>query len=86
MEQRQFDWYSVRYAAYYILGIQLTTGSDDCIWNLEGSYKFTVKETRHYIDDISLPDGIVVTRWNMYVPRKVNILNRRVFWDKIPTR
>lgn len=41
----------------------------------------TVKETCHYIDDISLLDGIAATRWDKYVPRKVNILIWRVLWD-----
>lgn len=45
-----------------------------------------VSSTRHYLDlCLRLSTG-VYTRWNNLVPIKLNILLRRISWNKLPTR
>lgn len=59
---------------------------DEYIWNLEGSDSFLVKDVRCFIDSVPLPDGVITTRWDQFIPKKVNILFWRVFLDRLLTR
>ncbi|GJX89986.1 RNA-directed DNA polymerase, eukaryota [Tanacetum coccineum] len=51
-----------------------------------GSNIFTVRDTRIYIDSISLLDFPIETRWCRFIPRKINILVWRALRDRTPTR
>nr|GEU84207.1 hypothetical protein [Tanacetum cinerariifolium] len=59
---------------------------DRWIWSLDASGLFSVKSTRHLIDDILLPKVDDPTRWVKVIPIKVNIHAWRVCLEKIPTR
>nr|GEW43716.1 reverse transcriptase domain, reverse transcriptase zinc-binding domain protein [Tanacetum cinerariifolium] len=47
---------------------------------------FTVKSTRTHIDEGTLPDRGIATRWNRYLPKKINIFTWRMLRDRLPTR
>jgi hypothetical protein len=59
---------------------------DKAVWDLDVEDEFTGNAIRKYIDEIILPDGLRPTRWNRFVPRKVNILPWRLICDRLPTR
>ena len=63
----------------------LTDSDDTWTWSL-GSPSFTVKCTRDHIDKCTLPDGGFETRWNRYLPKKINIFIWRALYDRLPTR
>ncbi|GKC82639.1 RNA-directed DNA polymerase, eukaryota [Tanacetum coccineum] len=63
----------------------LSDAEDSWSWSL-GSPSFTVKCTREHIDNNILPDGGMETRWNRYLPKKINIFIWRVLRDRLPTR
>ncbi|PWA38060.1 RNA-directed DNA polymerase, eukaryota [Artemisia annua] len=63
----------------------LTDSDDTWTWSL-GSPTFTVKSTRDHIDKCTLPDGGFETRWNRYLPKKINIFFWRALCDRLPTR
>ncbi|GKD56679.1 RNA-directed DNA polymerase, eukaryota [Tanacetum coccineum] len=63
-------------------------GQDELRWSLgvgcDGT--FTVKDTRHHIDDTNLPTLNTSTIWCKYIPRKVNIFLWRLRLDRLPLR
>ncbi|GJR16125.1 RNA-directed DNA polymerase, eukaryota [Tanacetum coccineum] len=63
----------------------LSDAEDSWLWSL-GSPSFMVKCTREHIDNNILPDGGMETRWNRYLPKKINIFIWRVLRDRLPTR
>ncbi|GJV97714.1 RNA-directed DNA polymerase, eukaryota [Tanacetum coccineum] len=63
-----------------------TADSEDIrTWSI-GSPSFSVKCTREYIDKSYLPDGGSETRWNHFLPKKINIFIWRALRDRLPTR
>ncbi|CAI9285631.1 unnamed protein product [Lactuca saligna] len=54
-----------------IRSFQPNLEEDDWCWELNGALNFNVNEVRKHIDNECLPDGTLVTRWNHFVPRKV---------------
>ncbi|KAL4563757.1 hypothetical protein LXL04_027802 [Taraxacum kok-saghyz] len=61
-------------------------GGDRWWWNIGKDERFTVWETRRWIDERVLPVGVVASRWCRYVPRKVNICIWRIRLQRLPTR
>ncbi|GJU95115.1 RNA-directed DNA polymerase, eukaryota, reverse transcriptase zinc-binding domain protein [Tanacetum coccineum] len=59
---------------------------DHMEWDLDESGVFSVSSMRSCLDSFLLCSSRVPTRWNMLVPRKLNILTWRIFRDRIPTR
>ncbi|GJY38991.1 RNA-directed DNA polymerase, eukaryota, reverse transcriptase zinc-binding domain protein [Tanacetum coccineum] len=67
-------------------GVMLSNSNDRWAWNLVGSGEFSVSSVRRYIDDHSLPSGIMKTRWIKEVPIKINVHAWKVKNDGLPTR
>ncbi|GKC07019.1 RNA-directed DNA polymerase, eukaryota, reverse transcriptase zinc-binding domain protein [Tanacetum coccineum] len=55
-------------------------------WSLSGDGNFSVASVRNLIDDKILDVVGSKTRWNKYVPIKINILAWRLKLDKLPSR
>nr|GEV16063.1 RNA-directed DNA polymerase, eukaryota, reverse transcriptase zinc-binding domain protein [Tanacetum cinerariifolium] len=60
--------------------------SDRWTWTLANSGEFSVASVRQLIDDKTLLEVDSKTRWNKYVPIKVNVLAWKVKSDSLPTR
>lgn len=43
-------------------------------WNIVNYETFLVFKMRRFLDDLALPNACISTRWNVYVPKKVNIV------------
>ncbi|PWA86984.1 RNA-directed DNA polymerase, eukaryota, Reverse transcriptase zinc-binding domain protein [Artemisia annua] len=78
--------------ATHILSLQslldtcsLNDSDDTWTWSI-GNPSFTVKATREHIDHFVLPDTNYATRWNRFLPKKINIFIWRVLRDHLPTR
>ncbi|GKE69172.1 retrovirus-related pol polyprotein from transposon TNT 1-94, partial [Tanacetum coccineum] len=56
-----------------IEGVVLSNIRDRWIWSLEGSGDFSVASVRKLIDDETLPEVAVKTRWIKAIPIKVNV-------------
>lgn len=88
--KRQFDGGALKRKLGELLLIinQVTISHDKDIWrwNLDGQSEFTVNEARRYIDRLTLPENFLETRWNRFIPSKVNICGWRIRLDTIPTR
>ncbi|GKB87999.1 RNA-directed DNA polymerase, eukaryota [Tanacetum coccineum] len=65
--------------------ITLNDVDDIWIWSLRKS-PFTVKDTRVHIDQFYLPGAHYATRWNRFLPKKVNIFIWRALRDRLLTR
>ncbi|GJV59705.1 RNA-directed DNA polymerase, eukaryota, reverse transcriptase zinc-binding domain protein [Tanacetum coccineum] len=52
----------------------------------QGVPSFTVKTTREHIDQCYFPNSGLETRWNRYLPKKINIFIWRALRDRLPTR
>ncbi|XP_071709291.1 uncharacterized protein [Rutidosis leptorrhynchoides] len=63
------------------------TDREDC-WkcSLDGDGLFTVKNTRRYIDKVTLPSYHIGTTWLKSLPKKVNIFWWRFKRDALPVR
>lgn len=55
-------------------------------WDSGGIDVFTVAKARRVIDETTLPVGFHITKWNKYIPRKVDILYRQYRLNRLPTR
>nr|XP_043630064.1 uncharacterized protein LOC122601363 [Erigeron canadensis] len=66
--------------------IKLNDEPDAWVFSVSNVTEFEVKGVRKFIDDTNLPNSLKATRWNKFVPRKVNIHAWRVLLNKIPTR
>nr|GEW70455.1 RNA-directed DNA polymerase, eukaryota [Tanacetum cinerariifolium] len=63
-----------------------TAGTED-IWDwCIDTPVFTVKSARKHIDNYFLPVRDFATRWNRYLPKKINIFIWRSLRDRLPTR
>ncbi|GJR00755.1 reverse transcriptase domain, reverse transcriptase zinc-binding domain protein [Tanacetum coccineum] len=68
-----------------LLGSCSLNDSDDTwIWTI-GNSIFTVKGTREHIDHCTLPNSDYETRWNRFLPKKINIFIWRVLHDRLPS-
>ncbi|PWA92043.1 RNA-directed DNA polymerase, eukaryota [Artemisia annua] len=52
---------------------------------LDPNNGFTVKKTRIHLDNASLPDAYISTRWFRFIPKKVNIFVWHAHRDHLPT-
>jgi len=59
---------------------------DRWFWSLDGSDEFSVASARKYINSKTLVVDHSSTRWNTFVPIKVNIFTWRLSLNKIPIR
>ncbi|GKD30756.1 RNA-directed DNA polymerase, eukaryota [Tanacetum coccineum] len=57
-----------------------------CVWDLNGSGDFMVKDVRFIIDDFMLPKEPDATRWIKCVPIKVNVFAWKVRHDRLATK
>ena len=64
----------------------LTDCRDGWKWEIASDGVFSVAETRRWIDDHILPEGVISTRWCKVVPRKVNIFIWKLRLNILPTR
>lgn len=65
--------------------ISLNDSVDFWAWYIE-TPEFTVKSARKHIDNNFLPDGGLATRWNRFLPKKINIFIWRTLRDRLPSR
>ncbi|GJW96951.1 RNA-directed DNA polymerase, eukaryota [Tanacetum coccineum] len=74
-------------AALYsqLTNYSLNYSEDVWSWSI-GKSSFTVKTTREHIDQGYLPNDGMKTRWNRFLPKKINIFIWRVLRDRLPTR
>nr|GEY61709.1 RNA-directed DNA polymerase, eukaryota [Tanacetum cinerariifolium] len=63
----------------------LYDSEDDWSWAI-GTSSFTVKTIREYIDQRYLPNDGMETRWNRFLPKKINIFIWRALRYRLPTR
>nr|GEV68627.1 RNA-directed DNA polymerase, eukaryota [Tanacetum cinerariifolium] len=63
----------------------LNDSEDDWSWAI-GMSSITVKTTREHIDQRYLPNDGMETRWNRFLPKKINIFIWRALHDRLPTR
>lgn len=54
--------------------VNIGNGSDSWSWDLDTEGKLTVKSARIHIDEVITHPSNLPTRWNKYVPIKVNVL------------
>ncbi|KAL4580506.1 hypothetical protein LXL04_016702 [Taraxacum kok-saghyz] len=69
-----------------ICEVELLDCPDRVVWELEPTGAFSVASVRHFLDNVNLGDSGVETRWNNFVPKKLNVLLWRIARDRIPTR
>ncbi|GKA44149.1 RNA-directed DNA polymerase, eukaryota [Tanacetum coccineum] len=77
-------WYDT-WAAFLLQNTILNDSDDLWVW-YSGNSTFTVKDARGKIDDGFLPDDGLETRWNRFLPKKVNIFIWRTLRDRLPSR
>ncbi|GKA61897.1 RNA-directed DNA polymerase, eukaryota [Tanacetum coccineum] len=63
----------------------LNDSEDTWVWS-SGNSLFSVKNARCQIDDGFLPDDGFETRWNRFLPKKINIFIWRTLQDRLPSR
>lgn len=69
-----------------LIEVSITDSLDKWRCNLEPSGDFTVKSVRQHIDNVVFSTVDIITRWNRFVPIKVNIFVWRLVLDCLPTR
>lgn len=69
-----------------VQGVQLCHIPNRLGWSLDSSDSFSVASVRHALDSGLVPSGDMGTRWNNWVPIKINILIWRIQLFSIPTR
>nr|GEW50118.1 reverse transcriptase domain, reverse transcriptase zinc-binding domain protein [Tanacetum cinerariifolium] len=63
----------------------LNDSEDVWIWS-SGNNHFSVKDARCHIDEAFLPDNGYETRWNRFLPKKINIFIWRTLHVRLPSR
>ncbi|KAL4591545.1 hypothetical protein LXL04_004514 [Taraxacum kok-saghyz] len=66
--------------------VQVRDLPDKWRWELNGSLEFSVAAIRAHLDASTLPTGASPTRWNRFVPIKINVFAWRVAFNRLPTR
>ena len=66
--------------------ITISDQRDRWVWSQDGSGEFTVASARKYIDSKTLVVVHSSTRWNKFVPIKINIFTWWLSLNKLPTR
>ncbi|KAL4559565.1 hypothetical protein LXL04_031708 [Taraxacum kok-saghyz] len=56
------------------------------LWELNVSLEFSVAVVRSHLDEVRLPSGSTHTRWNRFLPIKINVFVWRVALNRLPTR
>ena len=69
-----------------IQAFAISPQQDRLMWTLDSSDEFSVSSARYFLDGRSLFSGGSSTRWNNFVPIKLDILLWRVALPRIPTR
>ncbi|GJX54885.1 RNA-directed DNA polymerase, eukaryota, reverse transcriptase zinc-binding domain protein [Tanacetum coccineum] len=69
-----------------IKDFSLVNMMDRWVWSLEGSGDFSVASVRKLVDNNTLPEVSIKSRWVKEVPIKVNILAWKIRLDGLPTR
>ena len=59
---------------------------DKWVWSFDHLCQFSVISARRVIDVHRLPQGGMPTRWNRFVPIKINVLMWRVLLDHLPVK
>ncbi|GJZ64535.1 putative RNA-directed DNA polymerase, eukaryota, reverse transcriptase zinc-binding domain protein [Tanacetum coccineum] len=80
-EQSQFD--AILSA---IENVTLSDKSDSWQWLVNGCNGFSVTSARSLIDSFFLDGDTIATRWNRFIPIKVNVFLWRLNLNKLPTR
>nr|GEZ36862.1 RNA-directed DNA polymerase, eukaryota [Tanacetum cinerariifolium] len=68
-----------------LTNFSLKDADDEWIWSLR-NHSFSVKSCREHIDLCYLSNDGLETRWNRFLPKKINIFIWRTLRDRIPTR
>ncbi|GJX71922.1 RNA-directed DNA polymerase, eukaryota [Tanacetum coccineum] len=66
--------------------IRLVPMADRWSWNLSSSSDFSVSSVRRLIDDKTLPNDPLKTRWVRFVPIKINVIAWKVKSNSLPSR
>ena len=66
--------------------VSLSNIPDTWVWALESDQCFTVASARRAIDAVTLDCDLMATRWNRFVPAKVNVFAWKLRFNKLPTR
>ncbi|GJR28708.1 retrotransposon protein, putative, ty1-copia subclass [Tanacetum coccineum] len=66
--------------------IRLVPMADRWSWNLSSSGDFSVSSVRRLIDDKTLPNDPLKTRWVRFVPIKINVIAWKVKSNSLPSR
>nr|GEY18582.1 RNA-directed DNA polymerase, eukaryota [Tanacetum cinerariifolium] len=64
----------------------LNSSADRWLWELEKSGEFLVSSTRNLIDEKTLHGADLQTRWNNWIPIKVNVLTWKLMTNSLPTQ
>ncbi|GJY06599.1 RNA-directed DNA polymerase, eukaryota [Tanacetum coccineum] len=80
-EQSQFD--AILSA---IENVTLSDKSDSWQWLVNGCNGFSVASARSLVDSFFLDGDTIATRWNRFIPIKVNVFLWRLNLNKLPTR
>ena len=81
IEQEQFD-----HINRITKDIKLNSHDDCWTWNLEKSGNFSVASVRKKVDEESFRSLDIESRWNKFVPIKVNVLVWKLMNNFLPTR
>nr|GEU88949.1 retrovirus-related Pol polyprotein from transposon TNT 1-94 [Tanacetum cinerariifolium] len=68
----------------HLANFSLKDADDEWIWSLR-NHSFSVKRCREHIDLCYLSNDGLETRWNRFLPKKINIFLWRTLRDRIPT-
>nr|GEW97092.1 RNA-directed DNA polymerase, eukaryota [Tanacetum cinerariifolium] len=68
-----------------LANFSLKDADDEWIWSLR-NHSFSVKSYREHIDLCYLSNDGLETRWNRFLPKKINIFIWRTLRNRIPTR
>nr|GEY47647.1 reverse transcriptase domain-containing protein [Tanacetum cinerariifolium] len=64
----------------------LSSNEDRWVWDLESTGEFSVSSIRNLIDKKILPNVEPKTRWNKFIPIKINIHTWKIMTNSLPTR